>query len=141
MRQLADLYLENSEGKDVRWVYSPQHKPDLSNVLSRQADGYRLVKVEDLGEDLEHIVPGLEPDEPVRVGDVVLMSIAADVRQGIFAELQARAVAERDRVEENFYAAIEEIEASKDEYQPRARGRSVIEEVEREVEVDESLKD
>lgn len=141
LAQLAELYKRNNPGREVRMVYDPQHKPDLSNVLSRQVDGYRMVLVKDLGE--ENALPGVKPDEPVRVGDTVMMSIAADEKAEIQAQLDERAKAEYGRVEQEFEHSIEEIVHKKGgkTYSPRPLGRSVTEEVEREVEGPETHKE
>lgn len=115
-------------------VYDPKHKPDLSNVLSRQVDGYSLVLVKELGE--EHALPGLGPDEPVRIGDTVMMSIAEDDRAIIQEQLERSAEDEYTRVEQEFQHSVEEITHKKGgkTYSPRPMGRSVTEGVEAEVE-------
>jgi hypothetical protein len=143
LKMLSDMYIERHPGKATRWVYSPEHKPDLSNVLSRQADGYELVFNKDLGDDFTTSLPGLKKEDPVRIGDVVLMAIAAEVKAAFQRELDERATADRDRVQQEFYGKIEDMEVPgmRDEHRARPRGRSLIEEVERDVDVDESLKD
>lgn len=134
LTQLAELYKRNHPGREVRMVYDPAHKPDMSNVLGRQVDGYKVVLVKDLGE--EHALPGLKPDEPVRVGDTIMMSIAADEKMERQAESDRRAKEEYTRVEQEFQHSIEEIEHEQGgkKYSPRPLGRSVTEEVERAVE-------
>lgn len=134
LQQLAELYKRNNPDDEVRMVYDPQHKPDLSNVLGRQVDGYRVVKVKELGE--ENALPGLSPDEPVRVGDTVMMAIAADEKAERQDQLDRYAKEEYTRVEEEFQHSVEEIVHQKGgkTYSPRPLGRSVTEEVEREVE-------
>lgn len=141
LKQLSDLYIERNPGMATRWVYSPEHKPDLSNVLNRQADGYKLVFNKDLGNEFAASIPGLKAEEPVRIGDVVLMTIAAEAQKAFQKDLDERAVADRDRVQQEFYGKIEDMEVKgmRDEYRARPRGRSVIEEVERAVDVDPSL--
>lgn len=139
LKALADMYLAGHPGQEVRFVYHPQHKPDLSNVVSRQTDGWRLCYVKDLGDDVAEILPGMKSEEMVRVGDAVMMFIAADIRQEYREEMDAINEEEKGRVEEDFYAAIDEIEANP-EHKPRPRGRSVIEEVEKEVDVPASHK-
>ncbi len=134
LEALAKMYTDSHPGQEVRFVYHPQHKPDLSNVVSRQTDGWRLCYVKDLGEDVDEILPGMKPEDTVRVGDAVLMHIAADVRQGYREDQDAINLEERSRVESDFYNSIDEIDANP-EHKPRPRGRSVIEEVEREVDV------
>lgn len=141
IEDLTNLYKRKNPGKSVRWVYDPQHKPDLSNLLSRQVDGFRLVLVKDLGEELA--LPGMKPDEPVRVGDTVMMSVDEAETRKMRAELDKAAADEMTRVEQEFSSAIEEITATKSgkTYSPRPLGRSVMEEVEREVEGPETHKE
>jgi hypothetical protein len=143
MKQLSDLYIGQNPGKATRWVYSPAHKPDLSNVLSRQADGYQVVYNKDLGSDFAASLPGLKPEEPVRIGDVVLMSIAAEVQKAFQAELDQLAKGEMQRVEQEFHHSIEDIGGPglNDRYRARPRGRSVIEEVERTMDVSPELQE
>ena len=144
LKMLADMYLRTRPEEDVRFVYSPEHKPELSNVTSRHIDGYRMVYVKDLGVDVDEMLPGMKPDDPVRVGDVVMMAIAASIRQEIQAGLDDSAAEEMDRVQEEFYSAVEEIELKKgmrSEYRARPRGVSITEHVEREVEGTESHKE
>lgn len=140
LHQLAELYKRNNPGREVRMVYDPLHKPDLSNILGRQVDGYRIVKVKELGE--ENALPGMKPDDPVRVGDTVMMSIAADEKAEIQEELDRRAKEEYSRVEQEFEHSIEGIVHKKGgkTYSPRPLGRSVTEEVETEVEGPETHK-
>lgn len=141
LEQLADLYTALNPGRAVRWVYDPQHKPDMSNLLSRQIDGYEIILVKDLGESIA--LPGMKPDEPARVGDTVMMSIAEDVVKSMRADLDQAASDEMTRVETEFHDAIDEVTHVKGgkEYRTRPMGRSIIEEVERDVEGPESHKE
>ena len=144
LKTLADMYIAKHPDQDVRFVYSPEHKPELSNVTSRHIDGYRMCYVKDLGDDVAEMLPGMKADDPVRVGDVVMMAIAASIRQDIQAGLDDPAAEEMDRVQEEFYSAVEEIELKKgmrSEYRARPRGVSITEHVEREVEGPESHKE
>lgn len=145
LKMISDLYLKNHPGKATRWVYAPEHKPELSNVLSRQADGYALVFNKDLGKDFIESLPGLKPDDPARIGDVVLMSIAAEAQKAFQKELNDRAKGELERVEQEYHQNISDMEVPggkmREEYRARPRGRSVIEEVEREIAVDPTLRD
>ena len=125
MEQLADLYKAKHPDRDVRYVYSPVHRPDLSNVLTRRAQGYIPVIAQELGTD----VPGIKADEDVRVGDVVLMSIERATREAISQELEDLAKEQSSSVERSFYDSIESMgDGVSEEHKPRPRGRSVIEE-------------
>lgn len=137
LRTIADLYLASHPEMAVRWVYSPLHKPELSNVIDRQIDGYVMVYVRDLGEGTVALMPGVEADEPARVGDTILMAIAAAEQREIQADLDQAALDEYGRVEEEFQGAVEDIslgKGMKEEYRVRPMGRSVTELVERDVE-------
>jgi len=144
LKMLADMYIKLNPEDDVRFVYSPEHKPELSNVTSRHIDGYRLVYVKDLGNDVAEMLPGMKAEEPVRVGDVVMMSIEAEIRQEIQAGLDNAAAEEMSRVQEEFYEAIDEVKlrsGMRDEYKARPRGTTTTEHVEREVDVPDSHKE
>ncbi len=134
---LANMYLETRPKEAVRWVFSPEHKPDLSNVVNRQIDGYRLTYVRDLGDkDTVAFLPGMKPSDLVRVGDVVMMAIDAAIQQEIREDLDGAAAEERTRVEQEFYHAVDEMQTDgpmREEYRAKARGRSHTEEVEVEV--------
>jgi hypothetical protein len=131
---LAHKFRAGHPKERARFVYHPSHKPDLSNVLDRQIDGYRLVRVKELGDDIEESLPGLKPDDLVKVGDVVMMAIDEDTYAANQAEHADRAKEELSRVDQRYYESIEEIEA-KDEHKPRPRGSSYIEFVDKEVDV------
>ncbi len=141
---IAEMYLKTRPDMAVRFVYSPEHKPELSNVTSRHIDGYRTVYVKDLGDDVGEMMPGIKPEDPVRVGDVIMMSIAADVRQEIQDDLDRASADEMSRVEEEFHHAVEDMKLEsgmREEYKSRPRGRSLTEVVEREVDVPEAHKE
>ena len=143
LEALAKMYTDNHPNTVVRMVYDPQHKPDLSNLLSRQVDGYRMVFVKDLGDDIAVLLPGIKPEEPVRVGDTVMMFIAEDVHAEMRADQDQRTADELTRVEAEFQASIEEIATEKGgkTYHARPMGTSLTEEVEREVVGPESHKE
>lgn len=143
MDMLVELYLKEHPGEAVRWCYHPEHKPDLSNLLDRQMDGYRLVFVKELGSAFEASLPDMKPDDPVRTGDVVLMSIGADVQAGFRKELDDEAQSELQRVHTDFYHAVDD-EANKGvrtEHRLKARGRSTTVVVDKVIDVDESLRE
>lgn len=141
---LAEIYLKTRPEKAVAWVYSPLHKPELSNVISRQIDGYVMTYVHELGEDTVALLPGMDSDEPIRVGDVIMMAIAAVTMKEIREDLDQAAIGERDRIEEEYYHATDEVTIGKgmrDAYKVRPMGDAVTEEVEVEVEGPESHKE
>lgn len=143
LEALQELFERSNPGRSVRWVYDPTHKPDLSNVLNRTIDGFEMVYVKDLGEGAVQSLPGLKKEEPVRVGDTVMMSIAEAERKEMRADLDRAAADEMTRVDQEFQHSIEEITATKGgkTYSPRPLGTSVTEEMERVVEGPESHSD
>ena len=109
MDQLGELYRSQHEGRDCRWVYAPSHKPELSNVMSRRAQGYVEVTFTELPEATD-LMRGLGPDDAVRVGDVILMSIEAELRDIFKQELQEDALEQGKRVERSYYDEISKLE-------------------------------
>lgn len=148
LNTLADAYRSANPSMDCRWVYDPVHKPELSGVMGRMAEGYRKVYGKDLtnGEVTEAI--GLKPDEPIRVGDSVLMGITRVERSELKSQVDEYARDAVQSIDHKFYAAIEGIkegglvdgEASplSDKHRPKPMGRSIIEE--REFEFDYTQK-
>lgn len=122
---LAATYEQNNPNRKLRWVYSPIHKPELSNIIAKRADGFVEVTVDELGTD----VPGLKGEETLRVGDVIGMSIPTDIAKEMREELADAAKEQARSVERDFYASQEEIIAG--EHKSKPRGRSVIEERDR----------
>ena len=108
MDQLGAIYRAANPDRDCRWVYAPTHKPELSNVLSRRAQGYIEVRFKDLP-DAEPLMRGLGPDDAVRVGDTILMSIEAELRQIFKDDLHAHALEQGERVQRSYYERQEEL--------------------------------
>ncbi len=142
LKSLADMFIRTHPNTVVRWVYDPQHKPDLSCVLSRTVDGYRPVFVKDLGDDIAVLLPGMKPDEPARIGDTVMMYIPEETHAVMRADQDQITADELTRVEQEFHESIAEISAEKGgrEHHARPLGVSVTEEVEREVDGPDSHK-
>lgn len=135
----AKLFKENNPGQDCRWVFDPAHKPDMSNVYGRQADGYAVVSPDQLGPDFRETSSD-KKGVVVRVGDVILMSIAEDIRTGYQKEQDDLAADELSRVNHEFHESIDEVNKNvRPEHRLRPRGSSVTEAVEREVNLDPSL--
>ena len=137
MQNLADLYLKDNPNMAVRWVYYPAHKPELANVLGRQAQGYQLVHGKDIGVDL----PGFSKEDPVRVGDLVLMAVEKEVQDLIRKELNERASEQAASVDRKFYEEIENISQQAPDgtiHRSSARGKVTIDE--RVTEIDQEQK-
>lgn len=95
----AERYREQFPDRDCRWAYDPTHKPELSTLMAREADGYRLVRWEELAMD------GKKEGEAVRVADLVLVSISKKEKMEIVAGKIALAREQRERVQREFYEA------------------------------------
>jgi hypothetical protein len=101
---VADMFRKANPGMDCRYVYNPTHKPEMSNVMSRLTQGYRVVTYADLGDtDLKLIAPGKTPDDQVQVADLVLMSMPAEERARMIAAQEETNREELLRVEREFY--------------------------------------
>lgn len=135
LEHLGEMFRKNNPGWDCRWVYSPSHRPELTNVIARKAEGYQDVYAKELGIE----VPGIHADEVVRVGDVILMKLPAEEREAKKQELAEAAQDAAKSVDRRFYESIEEISTPgmTEEHRPRPRGRSVIEERDHHYEVDQ----
>lgn len=138
--ELARLYREANPERDCRWVYAPTHKPELANVLTRRAQGYQEVTVNELPE-AKDLMTGASPDDAVRIGDVILMSIEAEVREIYKEELYQLAKEQGEQVQTQYYEKIAE-ESQKSSISGRkhkaaAKGSVKIEERELEYEYEQ----
>ena len=134
--QLGQLYRERNLDRDCRWVYAPTHKPELSNVLGRRASGYIEVTLKDLPE-AKDLMQGLNPDDVVRVGDLVLMSIEAELREIFKKEAHDAAAEQGSRVGRAYYEKLmEEERAGPDGKVHRATGKGAVTIEEKEFEYD-----
>lgn len=128
---LAKTYEENNQGRKMRWVYSPLHKPELSNVIGKRADGFVEVTVDDLGES----VPGLKGEEVLRVGDVIGMSVPKDLADEMKEELADAAKEAKDSIGREYYEKIREAESGEHKSEPR--GAVTIEERQRDYDIEQ----
>lgn len=120
---LGEMYKKDNPEREIRWVYHPEHRPDLSNVITRRAQGYVEVYVEDLGDT----VLGLKSGEVVRVGDLILMSCPTEVKEELREEIAERAREQASSVQREFYDSIDQV-AKPGGAEMRARGKAAIEE-------------
>lgn len=131
---LAQMFKDHNGEWDCRWVYHPEHKKELSNVIARKSEGYQHVALTDLGDDITDFIDGDE----VRVGDVVLMKISRVEREELKEELAERAQEQSNSIDSGFYEEVEGVETrskSGEVHRARPRGRTVIEE--RDLEIDQ----
>lgn len=138
----AKAYRDRYPDRDVRYVYDPSHKPELSGVLGRKAQGYQIVTLGEAG----LASTSDEEDNPVRVGDLVLMSIDKKTRGQLRKEVNDKAAEQRLSVDRQFREAVNAAaEAADKEGHTRAPvrpvGRASIEEREREYEIEQRGED
>lgn len=135
---IGDMYREAYPDRDCRWVYAPTHKPELSNVLGRKASGYVEVRVKEIPK-LGDFLPGSSPDDVVRVADLVLMSIEAELRNIFKEELHQAAIEQGKRVERSYYERIdaESQEGGGRTHKASAKGSLNIEEREYEYDIEQ----
>ena len=105
LERYAAAYRSQFPDRVARYVYDPEHKHELSKVLSRQADGYRLVKFHELGLSLEDV----NPESTVRVADLVLMSIERENAKLLVAENEQRARDSLTQIQRKFYEDTEQL--------------------------------
>lgn len=127
LESLAEIYKKKFPDRDCRWVYSPEHKRELSNTISRAAEGYRKVRVKELEVELED----LSSDDVVRIGDVILMSITRGEKKELVEQRQELADEAIRAVEREYYETSEEmfdgVRTESDESSGRPRGRTKTE--------------
>lgn len=131
---LAQMFKDNNPTVDCRWVYHPEHKKELSNVIARRSEGYQHVQMDELGDGVRDLVDGDE----VRVGDVVLMKISRVERGELKDELAERALDQSRSVESSFHESIAGTQVYGPDgrrHEARPRGSARIEE--REFEIDQ----
>lgn len=124
---IASLFRGNNPGMTCRWVYHPEHKGELSNILSRRAEGYSMVGTDELGADAKGL---LLSDDEVRVADVVLMKISIVEQKELRDELAAMALDQTRSVNEKFHEAVSETVAGgvDTEHHGQPRGKVTIQE-------------
>lgn len=136
LESLGDSYKKTHPDMDCRWVYHPEHKRELSNVIGRKASGYRKVMRSDLPEEMQELI---ENESEVRVGDVILMKISREVRDEMRKELAERAQDQAKSVDRKFRESLELAEKGPDGtvHQATPRGSAKIEEKEFEYDIEQ----
>jgi hypothetical protein len=104
---LAESYKADNPDKEVAFVYDPINNPGMSKRMRRTAQGYKEVKATDLKK--ENPFGGKEG--PVRVGDLVLMTVDKTTHTQLKKDLSDLAKAEMERVKPAFQSAVSEITA------------------------------
>lgn len=130
LEYLVKSYEQKNPGRGARWVYSPTHKPELSNVIARRMDGWTEVRVADLPDAKELL--GLKGEEdPIRSGDVIMMSNAKEKIAELRQENVDRAKEQVQQVNVKHYKDTQDIQATGPDgetHSVRPRGRSAVEE-------------
>lgn len=131
----ARTYVEKFPDRDVRYVFHPENKEELSGVTGRLMQGYQLATMGEIGA----ASTSDDEDKLIRVGDVVLMWIGKEERQDIKDELKQRAIDQKLAVDRQYRDALERAadEADSGHGRPplRALGRAAIEEKEHQYEI------
>lgn len=105
LERYSDAYRAAHPDRAVRYVYSPEHRPELSGVIGREAVGFKLVTYEELGITFE----GMDPKAVVRVADLVLMSIEADKAAEQRVENRQHALEALKTTQQDFYEKTEQL--------------------------------
>lgn len=122
LEMYSTAYKSQFPDRTTRYVYDPEHKPELSGVMGRKAMGYRLVKYHELGMDVE----GMNPEATVRVADLVLMSIERARAKELVAENNLHAREALGAVQRKFYEDTEQLgEATKSKESSRPGTRPI----------------
>lgn len=131
---IADDYRRQYPDREVRWVYHSATKPELSNVMSRRAEGYDLVKPDEF---TESITASSFTDEKglIRVADVVLMSILAGQREANRAARQDMASDQLASVKDNYDASMGSARSGR--HRATARGAVKLEPKDHEYEIEQ----
>lgn len=104
LERYAEMYRSKYPDREVRYVYDPEHKPELSGILARQAAGYEIVSYA----EIDATGRGVEGEEPVRVGDLVLMSIPRELKEAEEQYRHSQAKDQLSRVDQDFYHEVGE---------------------------------
>lgn len=123
LEAVADEFRSRHPDQEVRWVFHSARKPELSNVMSRLAEGYTMVEPSDLeGYPIDSFV---DERSHLRVADVVLMKIPSGQRKVNLEARQRLADAQVDIVKEGFQVAMESAQAG--QHSAAARGSLKVE--------------
>lgn len=101
---IADEYKRLYPDQEVRWVFNSVRKPELSNVISRMAEGYSMIAPKEFkGYPVE---PFIDEKGQVRVADVVLMKIPRGQRKANAQERQRLADQQLHQAKDGFKHAM-----------------------------------
>lgn len=139
LQGVADEYRRLNEGRDCRWVYHSATKPELSNVMSRTAEGYSIVKPADLKGSKFPIDGFVDEKGHVRIADVILMGIPAGQRQANLKGRNRLANEQISRVKESFQEAMEAAKSGK--HRAIARGAVKVREQEHDLNYEQPSKE
>lgn len=127
---LGKAYEARFDGQRVvRWVWAPLHKPELSNIVGRRMDGWKMCLASELPEAKEML--DLTGEVPVRNGDLVLMWTSPENQAALRKENIDKAKDQARTIESEYYEKTKKASAGdkmRPEHELRPRGRSIIEE-------------
>lgn len=123
LENIANELKSRQPDQEVRWVFHSARKPELSNIVSRMAEGYTIVERSEF--DGYPIDAFVDEKGHIRVADTVLMKIPAGQLAVNVEARQRLADAQIDMVKEGFQVAMETARAG--QHKAAARGAVKLE--------------
>ena len=124
LETIANSFTSNNPDRHPRFVFHSAHKPELSNMMSRSADGYRVVTLEDFA-DTMLIKPFVDEKGFIRVADTVLMAIPVEAHAEIRAERRELADEQLASVKDQFDTSMDAVTQGR--HRAVARGAASLE--------------
>lgn len=134
---IVEHFRSEHSDMDCRWVYHSARKPELSNVMSRRAEGYSLVKAEEFSD--YDINPFVDEKGMIRVADTVLMKIPTGQRAVNREARQELADAQLKQVDQKFKETMGGVKSGK--HRAAARGAVSLENRDHEYEIEQRSKE
>ena len=101
---IAEEFKKLYPDQDCRWVFHSARKPELSNVISRMAEGYSMIEPKEFkGYPVD---PFIDEKGQIRVADVILMKIPTGQRTANAQERQRLADSQLSQVKDGFQHAM-----------------------------------
>jgi hypothetical protein len=108
---LIESFRRNNPDWDVRFVYAPEDRGDLTKILQRRVIGYQPVAADELGLETDDVELFSNSKGQVRVGDGMMMKILKTRRMELVAETIADAREEVARTRSQYYDSVASIRA------------------------------
>lgn len=139
LESVAEAFRKANSGMDCRWVFHSARKPELSNILSRTAEGYQLVKSSEFKGTTVPLENFEDADGHIRIADVILMKIPTGQRKVNLLARQRLADDQVRRVKEGFQSAMERVKAG--DHRSASRGAVKLQEKEHDLTYDQPNKE